>query len=111
MINLAQIQLLELWTELEYCYHEANKYAGDTAEIYAITLFTFVPCGNMPSTTNLGSEARIQQKILAAISLCEVCELFTKLRSCVVTIEGITPRGWCELPGEWVRAHVKVERS
>jgi hypothetical protein len=109
MRNLSQVQLINLWSQLEQCLHGTNRYAKDTAEIYANTLFTFVPCCNLPLSTDFGTEANLAQKTLAAHSLYEVCTLFSEIRDCRIIIDGVSLATWIqEYPGAWVRSHVQV---
>ena len=109
MKTISPVQLVALWSQLERCLHGTNTYSNDIAEIYASSLFTYVPCCTLPETTPMGAEAKRTQIINAEHAICEVCELFMEMRDCLITLDGLTPKEWRdENPGTWMRSHVQV---
>jgi hypothetical protein len=99
-LDLSPTQLLQLWTQLLTAYFGENQFAGQTAEIYAYTLFPHSPSY---AVNELGP-----QHVLAASNLEQVLALFCSQFDCAVTVNGRPFRGRVQPFGH--RLYVEVRR-
>lgn len=117
MHHLSPAQLFRLTEQLLSAYNGDNKYAGDTAEIYAYTVmeadpYVYASCGKRPdelSSLVIQGVQRAQNQ--AARSLVRVCELFCGQHEDVcIEIDGLSLDDWFVQCGRRFghRAHVRV---
>lgn len=122
MNNLSINQALSIWSDLEQCYYNDNKYGSDTAELYA---YRFMP--NSPGVEihyldlpedNFHYKRSKEAYLEAAKSLYNILVHFAKVRDCKVLVEygsGFKSIEKCE---GWLldeifchRIHVKIVRK
>lgn len=112
MLDLTTRQLIDLWCQLEDCYHGRNGYGGDTAEIYSYSLQPYSPAAHLTSPgerNGIAGEAQLKAAQIAGHNLQAVCALFEEKRDCTV----ITGMGESIEMGEPFehRVHITVIRK
>ena len=115
MHNISTTQLLSLWTELEACYYDTNKYGGHIAEIYMTAILPGDSCLHALRRNEAGPMLAelANEKIRGANeSFLQVLKHFENTHNgAKITLEEFPGRElgpWFVDEGMWHRLHVIV---
>lgn len=107
MINVPLTEILDIWSELNDCYHGKNGYGGDVCEIYAYRFWRDEPLIREFSKENcLRKQTEKNRHQNAKTSLLAILSLFREKRRCDIFIDGLPMR--CEQFDFSHRVHVRV---
>lgn len=107
MINVPLTEILDIWSELDDCYHGKNGYGGDICEIYAYRFWRDMPSiRELPRRSDIRQKAEKEREQIAKASLLAILSLFREKRRCAIFIDGLPM--YCERFDFSHRVHVRV---
>lgn len=113
MINLTIPQAVDVWTELDEAYFGRNRYASDTAEIYAFRLLPYVG-GGLDFNAEPGTfqyEKTIEAGMCAAENLYELLKLYTEKREVIIYVNDRKLGKWVSKEPFLHRNSVRVKKK
>lgn len=111
LMQIAPLELLDLWAELIDAEHGTNGFGGDTCELYAYRFGALGPRWYMLDQAKPDHAWVIEDEIESGARLHALLAWFAERRDVDIEVNGVALGDWLKTTRFDHRAHVRVVRK